>query len=133
MMTWKTGVWARAFAGGCGLLLVAMLVSATGCGKGDTILRGKVKYKGTELNGGGIQVHSTPSRQSGIAPDGSYEVKIAIAGKWKVTLDVPTDAGQKKSFAPQEALKDTKVGNKDTTPVEVEIRDGTTTVKDLEF
>jgi hypothetical protein len=129
----KLGVASRVCAFGCGLLLLSLVVTGTGCGKAETRAKGTVTHGGTTMKNGTIKFHSNPPRDANINADGTYDMQRAPAGKWKVTFFVPENKDAQKTIEPQAALGNKTIQDPKTTPIEVEIKEGVVNNLDIAF
>jgi hypothetical protein len=126
----KSAVGARFFGVCGGLILLGTTLLIGGCGKGETILRADVKYDGKPVTGGMLDLNSKPGKAGEISSEGKVEIKGVPGGKWKVTFTPPGDT---KDFSPAAALTDKKINDFNTTPIEVEIKDGQTNTLTIEL
>jgi len=125
----KTGLFSRVFAGGSILVMLSMLLTTGGCGKGPTSVKGTVTYKGQTVKVGGIDLDSKPGR-GGTIENGVVTIKDVPPGKWKAKF-VPV--GKKEDFEPKDVLTDKKIQDYATSGVEIDVKEGIVNDTKIEF
>jgi len=82
----ERSVYRRFWPLGFALLALSFAISS-GCGRSKAEVKGKVTYKGKNLDGGSIQIQTTKGVVAGdIQPDGTYSIKNVPVGLAKVAV-----------------------------------------------
>ncbi|MFO0967132.1 MAG: hypothetical protein U0793_16320 [Gemmataceae bacterium] len=113
----------------------ALLVVMAGCGR-DVVVRGKVSYKGRDLNTGFLTFYPAAGdgKTFSIKGDGTYEATGLQPGKYTLVINTPKSApitvpppdGGKKvvKAGPDPVVVDDFYGKKETSKLEYEITAG---------
>jgi len=107
---------------------MGFLISVGGCGKGETTVKAKVTYGGTNVNGGSIEVNCKPPKSGNIADGLTFlNMKGVSGGKYKVRYSGGKDV------EPKELGTDKNAADFEKSGVEIEVKDGQANEVTIEF